>query len=259
MFSSSSGYYPQNKQTLKKEVEKFLRNTPKLDVTPKTVLAPHGNLNDCGDILGKLYSAINIENFNNVVIIGPSPIETGPEIGFVEESFETPLRTVSVDTSFTTQLDMSEIFEKREDLMHLSFVEMQLIFLQTMKKSFEVVPITVSNMISDKKNEKAVKKLKEVLNPQDLIITCSNLVESDESSEKVHKKDSEMITLLREKELKKFRKKSEDYGVDGWRAVLSGITSRNGYENISIIGHKTRTPDNILKSSTTGYTGILFH
>ena len=257
MFDSSSGYYPNNRRTLQNEVERLLSGKPSPGLVPKLIIAPHGGINDCGEILGKLYSAVDLESFNNVVVLCPSPVETGPELGFVDQSFRTPLGDVDVDTAMISELKMTELFEKRDDLLHLSSVEMQLVFLQMLKQDFRIVPITVSEDVSDEKLEKGMKILRKFINPQDLVISCTNMATGSDTSEKtIQKQDSELIDLLRDGDAESFAEKSKEFQVDGSRAVLAGLKLIDGYSNVHVLGHRARTPEKILKTTTTGYAGL---
>ncbi len=260
MFESSSGYYPNNPNTLEKDVRSFLKEHPKLGVVPKLVVSPEEGLSDCGNVYGKLYSALDFSKFNNVVIIGSPPVKTGPEISYVDEGFKTPLGEVEIDKNFTIQLDFSEHFEKRDDLFHLPFVEMQLIFLQVLMEDFKVVPIMIENNLDEKTWEKAVEKISEVLNPQDLLITCSNLATSEEKGrETIKKYNTKILNCLRGNlEKAKFKKMGESYNMSGWRSVLTGIKSREKFEKFHLFGHKIKTSDPILESQTTGFAGICF-
>ncbi len=260
MFESSSGYYPNNPNTLEKDVRSFLKGHPKLGVVPKVVISPEGGLSDCGTVYGKLYSAIDFSKFNNVVIIGSPPVKTGPEISYVDERFKTPLGEVEIDTNFTTQLNLSEHFEKRDDLFHLPFVEMQLIFLQVLMDDFKVVPIMFENNLDEELWDAAVKKISEILNPQDLLITCSNLATSEEKGKETIKKyNTKILNCLRgDLEKAKFKKKGESYNMSGWRAILTGLNSRKDFDRFHLFGHSIKTADPILESRTTGFAGVCF-
>ncbi len=259
MFESSSGYYPNNPHTLEKDLKEFLGENPRLGIKPDLVVAPEEGLSDCGEVYGRLYSALDLSKFNNAVIIGNAPINTGPEISFVEESFKTPLGTVEVDKNFTTQLKLAENFEKRDDLFHIPFVEMQTIFLQMKLDDFKIVPIMINNSAEDDKWEDAVKTIEDILNPQDLLITCSNLATSDKDQKMIKKYDSNILRCLRDDiNREKFRKRGQNYNLSGWRAVSTGLEILGDGKTFHLFGHKVRTPDKILKTKTTGFAGICF-
>ncbi len=258
MFDSSSGYYPNNRFTLEKDVNSYLEKGRDIGLTPKLVLSPLGSLSECGTVYGRLFSAIDFSEFNNVILIGPSPVDTGPKLSFVDEDFKTPFGSVETDNGFTTRLDLSDTFEKREDLVHIPFVEIQLIFLQKVMEDFKIVPIIVNDSIGDEKFSEGLNLISKVSTSNDLIISCSNLAKGSLSKKDVQSRDSRLLNCLRSKKIEDFEELAKEYSVEGFKSVKMGLKIIQEYENVHTLGHNVYTADKVLNPKTEGFGGICF-
>jgi len=159
-------FYPADGEKLRAMVESFLFSCEK--VRAKGIVVPHAGYVYSGRIAGFAYSRIDVPEV--VAIIGPNHTGYGKPVGVADEDFLTPLGIVrcykkGVDKLGTID-NLSHLFEHS--------IEVQLPFLQVVKKDFYLVAITMM----DQRYETAVslgKKLHEALPEGSLVIASSDM------------------------------------------------------------------------------------
>lgn len=157
-------FYPADGGELRAMVGSFLFPCEK--IRAKGILVPHAGYVYSGRIAGFAYSRIEIPEV--VVVIGPNHTGYGKPVGVSDEDFMTPLGTVRCyDVKKIDSIDnLSHLFEHS--------IEVQLPFLQVMRKDFYLVAITMM----DQRCETAVslgKKLHEALPEGSLVIASSDM------------------------------------------------------------------------------------
>ncbi len=106
------------------------------------IIAPHAGLIYSGPVAGAVYSQIEIPEI--LVLIGPNHTGLGAPVSLMAEgSWETPLGTVPIDESLAASILSKSPRVKDDSLAHLRehSLEVQLPFIQYLKKDFRIVPI----------------------------------------------------------------------------------------------------------------------
>ncbi len=133
-------FYKGTKEALKRQVEEFIVSSEK--VRAFGVLSPHAGLMYSGAVAGAVYSSIELPD--TFVLIGPNHTGLGAPVSIMcEGRWETPLGAVEIDAQLARSI-LSRSPRMREDsLAHLRehSLEVQLPFIQYLKKSFKIVPI----------------------------------------------------------------------------------------------------------------------
>lgn len=150
---TSAGYFPEAKVVLEKKIENFLEKSPDRGIKPELLVCPHGSLGRCGEVAGKAFGSIDVSSFNNAVILGPKNFETGPELGFFEEEWETPLGTVEPEPALSTRMELNSLFKKLDYSGHQPFVDVPAVFMEYLKDGSQILPVTVSNSTGEEKLE----------------------------------------------------------------------------------------------------------
>jgi hypothetical protein len=134
-------FYSGTAEGLGQQVMKFLVPIAE-KVTALGIVAPHAGLIYSGAVAGAVYSRLSLpERF---ILIGPNHTGLGAPLSLMSEGFwETPLGGAPVDTALARSI-LSRSPRIREDaLAHLNehSLEVQLPFIQYLKKEFSFVPI----------------------------------------------------------------------------------------------------------------------
>jgi hypothetical protein len=134
-------FYPATAEGLRQQVASFLVPI-KEKVKALGVVAPHAGLIYSGAVAGAVYSQLDLpERF---VLIGPNHTGLGASLSLMPEgSWETPLGSVTIDASLARSI-LSQSPRIREDSLahlHEHSLEVQLPFIQYLKRKFAFVPI----------------------------------------------------------------------------------------------------------------------
>lgn len=142
----AGAFYPGEKNKLEKTIRGFLKNVPDKEIEGEIIagIAPHAGYVYSGQVAAYTHKYLAETDFETIVIIGHNtPYED--MVAFLSEAdiFRTPLGDVPVDKNmvkeilaFHPRIIAHEGVHSREHT-----VEVQLPFLQFLKKKFKIVPI----------------------------------------------------------------------------------------------------------------------
>jgi len=143
-------FYTQNPQRLRAEVTELLANAPAPPPgSPKALIAPHAGYVYSGQTAATAFAALpaDADSITRVVLIGPAHYVPVRGIAVpTAEAFDTPLGRVPVDRAALAAIaDLP--FVRDADAAHAPehALEVELPFLQTVLKSFAVVPLLVGD------------------------------------------------------------------------------------------------------------------
>ncbi len=139
-------WYPSNRNTLKSSIESYLAQARQtsLEGNLKGLLVPHAGHKYSGRVAASAYSLLKGSKFKRIIMIGPSHRTPFRGISVnTQSSYETPLGTVPVDQSLAKRLieTGTEIRCIPQAHAHEHALEIQLPFLQTVLKNFQIVPL----------------------------------------------------------------------------------------------------------------------
>ena len=167
--SHSGTWYQNSPQLLSQEIAQYISNSKKLNNQGyvKSIIVPHAGYRFCGQTMAQSFININPNNYNRVVILGPSHHEYFQGCGLTAfEKFDTPLGEIKVDTNYIKKLlkkkDLFFEVNKSVDIEEHS-IEMELPFLKYIfnKKEFSIIPIIVgdNDLYTNKKIGNALYEL----------------------------------------------------------------------------------------------------
>jgi AmmeMemoRadiSam system protein B len=151
--SHSGSWYDKNPIKLSKQLDQYLSSSNKYEEfqSLKSVIVPHSGLRYGGPVAAKAFININPDNYNRVVILGPSHFEYFKGCGLTSfDKFETPFGNVNADTSTINKLlvDSKNFFSFPQscDVQEHS-IEMEMPFLKYIfdKKPFSIAPMVVGD------------------------------------------------------------------------------------------------------------------
>ena len=151
--SHSGSWYHNSPQLLSQEINQYISNTKKLSNKGyvKSIIVPHAGYRFCGQTMAQSFININPDNYNRVVILGPSHHEYFQGCGLTSfEKYDTPFGAINIDIKYIKQLlkknDLFFEVSKSIDIKEHS-IEMELPFLKHIfnNKELSIIPIIVGD------------------------------------------------------------------------------------------------------------------
>ena len=164
--SHLGSWYHNSPELLSQEINQYISNSKKLKNNgyAKSIIVPHAGYRFSGPTMAQSYININPDNYNRVVILGPSHHSYFQGCGLTSfEKFATPFGEINVDIKYIKKLlTKKDIFfevDKSIDINEHS-IEMELTFLKYIfnQKDFSIIPIIVGD-----NNYETNKKIAEML------------------------------------------------------------------------------------------------
>lgn len=170
-------FYPDNPQELKQMVELFIRQSSvrKLEDLPKGLIVPHAGYVYSGIVAASAYKVIQDKEFSTVILLGPSHHFVFPDFVFSPPGYwETPLgRVKTLSLSDFPSVVYPELFQQSARIHQPEHcLEVQLPFLQVIKKEFKIFPLLVGDIDIEKGSRALLSLLR---NPDSLLIVSSDL------------------------------------------------------------------------------------
>jgi MEMO1 family protein len=143
----AGAFYPENPDSLKHDVAKYLADGKPLPHPPRILVSPHAGYVFSGPVAGKGYATLDPKT-QTVIILGvPHHAYVHGMAGSGASWFETPLGKVAVDRDRMQKLLKSKL-AYIDDNAHLPehSIEAQLPFLQVTLGTFKIVPLIVHDV-----------------------------------------------------------------------------------------------------------------
>ncbi len=138
-------FYPDDPQQLRRMVEKYLSVDSGKGEIPKAIIAPHAGYIYSGPVAATAYGRLKgaAERISRVVLIGPAHRVYFKGIAVPScDKFATPLGEVSLDQAAIKQISqLPDVQVLDEAHVYEHSLEVHLPFLQTLLKSFRLVPL----------------------------------------------------------------------------------------------------------------------
>ncbi len=144
----AGAFYPDKPDLLSRDIKRYLENVKKEKIEGEVValVSPHAGYMYSGQVAAYAYKLIEGKNFDSVVVIAPSHrvLFKGASI-YDRGGYQTPLGVVPVDVELSKKM-----MEKRKEIQFLPeahsqehSLEVQVPLLQTVLKSFKLIPIVM--------------------------------------------------------------------------------------------------------------------
>jgi AmmeMemoRadiSam system protein B len=141
-------WYPGQSEILSRDIRQYLENVKKEKIEGEIIalVSPHAGYMYSGQVAAYAYKLIEGKSFDTIVVIGPShrfPFK-GASL-WDRGGFKTPLGIAPVDAELSKKM-----MEKRKEIRFIpeahaqeNSLELQIPFLQTVLKSFKLIPIAM--------------------------------------------------------------------------------------------------------------------
>lgn len=133
-------FYPSNPRTLKKDIKSYFSG---IEISPDQAntgaVVPHAGYMYSGRTAAHVYAVL--PNADTFVVIGPNHTGYGSAVSVSSDTWSTPLGNVEVDLDIIESLPCRIIDIDETAHRYEHSVEVQIPFLQTLFRSFKIVPI----------------------------------------------------------------------------------------------------------------------
>ena len=239
--SFAGSFYPENKKELKNQIINFLNQAKKVDIKPKALIVPHAGYIYSGQTAAYGYKLL--DNQKKILLLGPSHNISHGFLSDTSDCWETPLgKTLLYHPDIK-----SELSTKAHKMEHS--LEVQLPFLQTVLKDFEICPLLIANTDLNFVS----KEIESISN--DIIIVSSDLSHYHPLIE-AKVQDEHTINYILKKDVVDLQEKGEACGVNPI-SVLLKIAKRKNWKPV-LLNYSTSYNASKDKESVVGYATIGF-
>jgi MEMO1 family protein len=197
-------FYAGKEASLRREVEACFNSPigpghlPKLEPGPRNIVGavvPHAGLVYSGPVAAHVYDAIAKDGFpETFVIIGPNHNGIGAGVATTAEDFETPFGLVSIDQDIVSKLK-GVIYNDPVSHRFEHSIEVQLPFLQYIKRGIKIVPISMGFQDYETAVETA-KAIRKATAGHDVVIIASSDFSHYIPPEKARQLDTKVIERI---------------------------------------------------------------
>lgn len=254
-------FYPAEPAVLKKEISKFIK--PEAKSSAIGLVVPHAGYMYSGGVAGAVYSRIEIPE--QIIILSPNHTGRGVPFSIMNRgAWRTPLGDAVIDENLADKLveacpDLecdSEAHSREHSL------EVQIPFLQYLKKNFTFVPMTLGHLSYEEclTLGAAIAKVVSSTHGSILIIASTDMNHYEEH-EYTLKKDQwaidKILALDPEGLYKVVHEKSISMCGVIPTTVMLVAANKLGAKKAAVIDHKTSGDITGDKSAVVGYAGVI--
>ncbi|MDY6892683.1 MAG: AmmeMemoRadiSam system protein B [Chloroflexota bacterium] len=255
-------FYPASRSTLEAQIKGFINKTaPKRDAIG--LVSPHAGYIYSGAVTGEVISRIRLKD--TFIILGPNHRGTGKPFSIMTGgSWKTPLGEVEIDSRLAKHILARSAHLEEDEVAHLfeHSIEVQIPFLQYLRRDVKIVPIVLSHArlaVYKEIGIEIAESIKE-LGSEAVIIASSDMTHY-ESRESARQKDTQAIDAileLNEDELMS-RIKELDISMCGYAPTIALISAARvlGAKQTELVSYLTSGDHTGDYSSVVGYAGIL--
>jgi len=207
-------FYPGQPSELRQMIADFLRKVTPVQIRGEVIgiVCPHAGYVYSAQVAAYSYTAVKNNSYDVVCIVGPShrTYVTGAAV-YSSGSFETPLGSVDVAEETARALISSGrgfMDDAGPHLMEHS-LEVQLPFLQTVLRSFKIVPILVSDLPASRCEELG-KALADCVRGKKVLLVASSDLSHYPAYEDANKVDNETTKSWKSMNLEEVSSKEEE-------------------------------------------------
>ncbi len=234
-------FYRDTAAALREQVAEYL--LPHAEKTAALgVVSPHAGLMYSGAVAGALYSRLRLPD--TIVLVGPNHTGLGAPVSLMPEgTWETPLGSVEVDTGLARAILSRSARIQEDTLAHLHehSLEVQLPFLQSLKKEFRIVPVQMLDtrfetcMDVGRAVAEAIRERSGGGNVPDVLVVASSDMSHYEQADRAREKDLLAIGRILELDPTGLYQTVKQYGI-----TMCGYGPAVAMLNCSILRGATR-------------------
>jgi MEMO1 family protein len=228
------------------------------------IVSPHAGYLYSSAVAANGFYEVSSMEFDDVVMIGPNHYGIGTGAAIMNTGlWETPLGQVEINQELSSVISKNSEIIYLDDLAHSKdhCLEVQLPFVQYIKKKFRIVPIIL--IMQDRQTAEDIGRsiAQSITNTKSLLIASSDFTHYESNSE-AHRKDMELIKDILSLDILKFYTTLERENVSacGYGAIASVMTAAKNLGATKGELLKYATSGDIIGDTNTvvGYSSIVF-
>jgi AmmeMemoRadiSam system protein B len=228
------------------------------------IVSPHAGYLYSSAVAANGFYEVSSMEFNDVIMIGPNHYGIGTGAAIMNTGlWETPLGQVEINHELSSVISKNSEIIDLDDFAHSKdhCLEVQLPFVQYIKKKFRIVPIIL--IMQDRQTAEDIGRsiAQSVINTKSLLIASSDFTHYESNSE-AHRKDMELIKAILSLDILKFYTTLERENVSacGYGAIASIMTAAKNLGATKGELLKYATSGDIIGDTNTvvGYSSIVF-
>lgn len=217
-------FYEKDVPTLKKHISQYIIQKQE-KYKAKAIVVPHAGYIYSGRVAGEVYSSVDIPDM--VIIMGPNHTGAGKPISVMSEGvWRTPLGDVKINEPLANEIIKKCSAASKDIHAHLKehSIEVQLPFLQYIKKSFSFIPIVLGDYnINNLQN--LSEAIAAVFKEREVLIIASTDLTHYEDADSAKEKDSLVLNTIEKLDEEEMLKEVEDKDISmcGWMPTFVAI------------------------------------
>jgi MEMO1 family protein len=228
------------------------------------IVSPHAGYLYSSAVAANGFYEVSSMEFNDVIMIGPNHYGIGTGAAIMNTGlWETPLGQVEINHELSSVISKNSEIIDLDDFAHSKdhCLEVQLPFVQYIKKKFRIVPIIL--IMQDRQTAEDIGRsiAQSVINTKSLLIASSDFTHYESNSE-AHRKDMELIKAILSLDILKFYTTLERENVSacGYGAIASIMMAAKNLGATKGELLKYATSGDIIGDTNTvvGYSSIVF-
>ena len=231
------------------------------------IVSPHAGYVYSGKVAANGFFELSSLDFRDVIMVGPNHYGIGRGVAIMREgAWQTPLGEVQINTVLADEIASKSSATDFSDFAHSKdhCLEVQLPFLQHIKRDIQIVPIILIKQDSDTAFDlgNAISEAVSERGPESTMLIASSDLTHYEPNADAHRKDGELIKAILALDIYKFYAVLErlDVSACGYGAIAAVmIAAKNlGASHGELLRYATSgdvTSDN---SAVVGYSSIVF-
>lgn len=210
-------FYEKDVPALKKHISKYIVER-KEKYKAKAIVVPHAGYIYSGSVAGAVYSSIEIPDL--IIILGPNHTGAGKPISVMTDGiWRTPLGDIKINEPIANEIIKKCSVASKDIHAHLKehSIEVQLPFLQYIKKSFSFIPIVLGDYnINNLQNLSDV--VAQVVKDKEVLLIASTDLTHYEDAESAKEKDTLVLKSIETLDEENMLKEVEDKDISmcGW-------------------------------------------
>jgi AmmeMemoRadiSam system protein B len=220
----AGSFYEKDAPALKKHLARYITEKPN-KIRAKAIVVPHAGYIYSGRVAGEVYSSIEIPDI--IILLGPNHTGEGVPVSIMNTGeWRTPLGDVKINEPLANEILKNTKAAEKDTKAHARehSLEVQLPFLQTLKKSFTFVPITFGEY-DIKKLSDVASAIAAVLKGKDALIVASTDLTHYEDAGLAKEKDMLVLQAIEKLDAEGLVKEVADNDISmcGWMPTYVAI------------------------------------
>lgn len=255
-------FYPSDPEKLKEALASYINPSAK-KIKALGIVVPHAGYMYSGGVAGKVYAQIQLPQ--TIIILSPNHTGLGAEMAMMNRgTWQLPFGDVPINEELANKLLQACDALEVDSLAHARehSLEVQIPFLQYLKKDFSFVPLTIGHVPFEQCQEVGKAIAQVIQNAEEPILLVASTDMNHYESQKITlEKDEWAITAILDRDAKKLYEvvHQKNISMCGIIPTTIMLTACNllGASRATLVDHKTSGDVSGDYDAVVGYAGFI--